>query len=221
MVGRGIVVRLVLVGACGCAVAGGHENGGADTTGAVEQSDVCVDYLACAAAVDAETFASLSGTYGPEGSCWTQGQDFADTCTEACRSGVEDLAFQYSDEPACSAYAPPEVPLAAGDWNLNLQMDGEHDDCDLRAEGNPWRWTGRVDAADRDDQTFVWHIESYGSAFGDPTTLDCTYDAGLVFHCDGDRLTLDGERVASEKASGDWSWDCGSVSTGTFTAHVD
>ena len=59
------------------------------------QSEECAKYVDCQAHYDA-TFelseTDLSGSYGPEGSCWSSNQEAADACTTACENAVSSLA---------------------------------------------------------------------------------------------------------------------------------
>lgn len=73
----------------------------------VEQSQVCADYLACQAAVDAQQGSSTVGTlepiYGPDGTCWSDPASAA-SCDAGCTSGIQ--AAQGLISPV-----PPECEL--------------------------------------------------------------------------------------------------------------
>jgi hypothetical protein len=189
----------------------------------IAQSDVCSDYLACAAAVAPDSFAGLSATYGPSGDCWSQGQEFADNCTTACQASVEELALAHPVDDACSAYAPPFV-LLDGDWTVTLQL-GSVDSCGLSeyTGGDDEVLDGPVEN-DLENGTFTWHLsDGRGLSFD----LACT-DEGSDFSCssEGDFiLDVDG---AGDKDNADGTWDIsfggtdGSCeSSGDFTAELN
>jgi len=59
------------------------------------QSEECAKYVECQASYDEQfelTETDLSGSYGPEGSCWSSTQEAADACTAACESANSSLA---------------------------------------------------------------------------------------------------------------------------------
>jgi hypothetical protein len=180
----------------------------------IEQSDVCADYLTCAAAVAPDSFAGLSATYGPSGDCWSQGQDFADNCTTVCQTSVEALATQHPTDDACKAYAPP-FPMADGTWTLNLGL-GSGDECGIGESlgSDTWTWEGDV-VNDFENGSFTWSIADDEGFYN--LVLDCT-DDGTDFDCEGDFMQLTGTGEVST-AEGTYTINGGScTSSGDFDA---
>ena len=56
--------------------------------GVIEPSADCQKYLACLEGISAGTSASLVGSYGEKGTCWSVDQRAADDCTAACKQGL-------------------------------------------------------------------------------------------------------------------------------------
>ena len=59
------------------------------------QSQDCKDYLACAEKTGTGS-TSLTDTYGPSGTCWTNTTS-AESCTSACKSALSSLKTGYPD----------------------------------------------------------------------------------------------------------------------------
>lgn len=56
-----------------------------------EQTQACVAYLDCAALVVPAELGELLDAFGPEGSCWTQGEDVGLLCDRACATGLSQV----------------------------------------------------------------------------------------------------------------------------------
>jgi hypothetical protein len=76
---------------------GGGGGGGGSSTGGDEQPrEVCDGYLQCLGSVDPERFAAEHTVYGPDGTCWETGSQFAGVCASACTEARVDL---WEDDP--------------------------------------------------------------------------------------------------------------------------
>lgn len=60
--------------------------------GGPSQSADCAKWVNCYNAMNGTT-GMIDGTYGPNGTCWTSTQDWADGCTSTCKANLaaEDL----------------------------------------------------------------------------------------------------------------------------------
>lgn len=208
---------------CGIFGKGGDDTDDTTSTDALDQSDVCADYLTCASAADPDAFSSLEETYGPDGDCWTQGQDIADNCSDACLEAVKALAVDNRTEDGCEDYAPAIV-LEDGFWTLDLELNGT-DDCGIgEALGDDvYPLEGEVDN-DSDFLEFTWDLDD--PTFGFAFALDCTVD-GDTFECDSGegsnpRMALDGDGEG-DRASGSWhiAIEGSCDSDGDFTATLE
>lgn len=64
-------------------------------------SDGCLDYLECLAAVEPDAVGEAAEHYGPQGTCWQQGDELADICADACAEALSNHGAAFADEPAC------------------------------------------------------------------------------------------------------------------------
>ncbi len=90
---------VLLLPACGNTrrSGGGGGGGGGSSTGGDEQPrEVCDGYLQCLGDVDPERFATEYTVYGPEGTCWDAGSQYAGVCASACTEARVDL---WEDDP--------------------------------------------------------------------------------------------------------------------------
>lgn len=78
----------------------GGSSSGPPPSSSVSQSPECADFLACYEATYPGQTASIQSSYGPNGTCWTGSSATADSCTNACRSGLTSLR-QSSTAGAC------------------------------------------------------------------------------------------------------------------------
>lgn len=193
-----------LAGALGC-----RPEVETDTAPPVEQSQVCADYVACAAVADPESVEALSASYGAGGSCWAQDQAFADTCSEACATGVDALAEIAPRAEGCAPYASI---LVSRSWTVNLREETTSD-CGYVPAGGTVVWTGAV--VWTGESKFRWNLVGTASL-----SLDCTA-SGTTFDCAAGVLLLHGEGRGDE-ASGDYRYyadECTAV--GAFDATAD
>ena len=127
----------LLVGGMILACAGGkgkeeEENPSELPPDGIDQAEVCADYLNCLAAVDPNTLASVQGTYGTEGSCWSD-ETAAAQCAEACETGLAQMDDAYPDEPACDDGSVTLASDLEGTWNFESEdTDGGCDGFSLK-----------------------------------------------------------------------------------------
>jgi hypothetical protein len=68
----------------------------------IEPSAECQKYLACLEGISVGSSASVIGSYGEKGTCWSIDQRAADSCTAACKQGLSTKqAGMGKDVPAC------------------------------------------------------------------------------------------------------------------------
>jgi len=65
------------------------------------QSAVCKQLLECYESVQAGSSAGIEDTYGPNGSCWSQGNEYADVCSASCNTTLSSYRTNYPNVPAC------------------------------------------------------------------------------------------------------------------------
>ena len=75
---------------------GGGGDGGPATGGDEQPRQVCDGYLQCLGSVDPERFATEYTVYGPDGTCWDAGSQYAGVCASACTEARVDL---WEDDP--------------------------------------------------------------------------------------------------------------------------
>jgi len=63
---------------------------------------VCDQYIACAEAVDDFLFPEYADEFGPNGTCWDEGD--LSSCVEQCQVGFDELP--YIDDPRCEGKSP-------------------------------------------------------------------------------------------------------------------
>ncbi|HEX6836910.1 MAG TPA: hypothetical protein VF334_10085, partial [Polyangia bacterium] len=86
---------------CGVPGSGGNGSGGGNGAGGgVTQTQACIDYLSCAAAVSPAQLPTLITTYGPSGTCWTSAT-MAGVCDSACMMALAQLRTTPSLPAAC------------------------------------------------------------------------------------------------------------------------
>lgn len=69
--------------------------------GGPTQSADCKKYIDCSEAVSPGTKATLSGGYGPDGTCWKGTAEAATTCTNACKGALDALKKANPNQAAC------------------------------------------------------------------------------------------------------------------------
>lgn len=120
----------LLVGGMILACAGGkgkeeeEENPSELPPDGIDQAEVCADYLNCLAAVDPNTLASVQGTYGTEGSCWSD-ETAAAQCAEACETGLAQMEDAYPDEPVCDDGSVTLASDLEGTWKSSPRIPTE------------------------------------------------------------------------------------------------
>jgi hypothetical protein len=71
------------------------------------QSPECAQLLECLHAVDENqgttTAERFEENYGENGTCWSDTEDYAQKCTNACVDALEAHAAAFPDIPACQA----------------------------------------------------------------------------------------------------------------------
>jgi hypothetical protein len=159
----------------------------------LEQTEACEDYVACVSAVDPDGLGAVLDTYGPSGTCWTDGQETADVCDDACAGALDDLRDEHPREEACGG-TPSACVGADGTWSFTFEVvDGN---CELSETTYPLALT-----------------------CSDPGTGDFELDMGeSVWTCTSDDLdftfTVDGRELQGEMR-GEFAED-GSSAGGSF-----
>jgi hypothetical protein len=83
------------------AFGGSGGSGGTTTTAPGVPTPTCTHYVSCVAATNATVLGSVIDTYGPNGSCWAQGAELAQTCDSACVQALVTANKAHPDEPEC------------------------------------------------------------------------------------------------------------------------
>ncbi|MEM7159538.1 MAG: hypothetical protein AAF799_42255 [Myxococcota bacterium] len=110
---------------------GSDTDTGADSTGSLPQSPICIDYVACVAITAPDFLPQTEALYGEGGSCWAT-PEMAQTCETQCEQQIEalcpnDTAGGTGEEPlACSMDAlrpTAPSPVDAGTEPEQLPID--------------------------------------------------------------------------------------------------
>lgn len=80
---------------------GGTGGSGGTTTTPGTQTPTCARYVSCVAATNAAALGTVIDTYGPQGSCWAQGTELAQTCDSACVQALVSANEVHPEEPDC------------------------------------------------------------------------------------------------------------------------
>ncbi len=65
------------------------------------QRSECAEYIVCANAMSAGSGDALNASYGPNGTCWSNGSATADSCRQACISALASARSGSSAPSAC------------------------------------------------------------------------------------------------------------------------
>ncbi len=97
---------------------GGGGDGGSAAGGDEQPREVCDGYLQCLGSVDPERFATEYTVYGPDGTCWDAGSQYAGVCASACTEARVDL---WEDDPLNELC---RIPWPNGSLPSNVQPTG-------------------------------------------------------------------------------------------------
>ncbi len=103
-------------GACGSS--SGASDGGSAASGS---HAICDQYIACIGSTTPEGLGAIVATYGPNGSCWSTGNEAL--CLDACRTGIKNVRKVFPDEKAC--------PECLSDADCTSSPNGRA--CDVKA----------------------------------------------------------------------------------------
>ena len=112
-----ILVSIVAVLLCACSDnntgAGSNAQGDGGESSNIANGDdphaFCAAYLGCVAVAAPPELAADTQAYGPNGTCWSGGDQMATDCGNACLQAMETLSTQFRDLVACG-YTPPSPP---------------------------------------------------------------------------------------------------------------
>ncbi len=120
------LAALALATACPTGRPPSDDDDGGDDDDDINPYAVCQDYLACAGEMAPTEMADLLEAYGPDGSCWDQGNEVADTCGAACQAGLEDLR----DLPGADACWPEDCADFATEYSEECPGVADETWCD-------------------------------------------------------------------------------------------